>query len=75
VIIHGDASTVTQITIDKWREDLKVHFERYEPIDVFNADETGLFFHLLYAAIWMVIIGNHPISWMDSNIFEKVVIS
>ena len=44
---HGDASTVSMVTIDEWKDKLTAMIEEYEEDNIFNADETGLFYSLL----------------------------
>jgi DDE superfamily endonuclease len=44
---HGDATSVNQVTVDDWKKRLKEMIKDYNPNDVFNADELGLFYGLL----------------------------
>lgn len=46
--ICGEAASVSQETVDKWTEETLPHILKdYAPRDVFNADETGLFYRCL----------------------------
>ena len=42
--LHGEASSVDPIVVSSGREDLKRLLSQYSPKDVYNIDETGLFF-------------------------------
>jgi len=44
---HGDASSVSQLTINDWIVKLDQLLNDYEEDDIFNADELGLFYSLL----------------------------
>lgn len=46
-VISGEAAAVDDITIDDWKLRLPVILEHYNPADVYNCDETGLFFKML----------------------------
>ena len=44
----GESSSVDDVSLDQWRESvLKRTLAKYQPSDVYNADETGLFWRLL----------------------------
>ena len=45
--ICGESSSVSEVTVDQWLSSLPTLIEGYEPHNIFNADETGLFFKLL----------------------------
>lgn len=45
--LSGESSSVDETTIEEWKKDLPNLTKGYKPKDVFNADETGLFFNLL----------------------------
>jgi len=45
--ISGEKSTVSQETIDNWHERLQTILEGYQPRDIFNMDETGLYYRAL----------------------------
>ncbi len=46
-VISGEATAAPKEAMDEWRQTLPQLLEPYHPRDVFNADETGLFFQLL----------------------------
>ena len=41
--IHGDAGSVSEVTVAEWKQKLPSLMSGYEPENVFNMDETGLF--------------------------------
>jgi hypothetical protein len=45
--VSGECKSVDSSTVEEWRKEqlLKI-FEGYEPKNIYNADETGLFFRL-----------------------------
>ena len=43
---HGEADSVDHNTMKKWKEGLKDICIGYNDNDIFNADETGLFYQL-----------------------------
>ncbi|XP_008184662.1 tigger transposable element-derived protein 6-like [Acyrthosiphon pisum] len=45
--ICGEASAVDRIAVDDWKKKLPNIIDKYEKRDIFNADETGLFFRVL----------------------------
>jgi hypothetical protein len=45
--LAGESAEVSVTSVDAWLESLPSLLEGYEPRDVFNADETGLFFNVL----------------------------
>ncbi|XP_053568121.1 tigger transposable element-derived protein 6-like [Bombina bombina] len=45
--ICGEAKDVDQATVSQWEEKLKMLKEPYATKDIYNGDETGLFFRLL----------------------------
>jgi hypothetical protein len=46
-IICGESAAVDIATVDEWRNRLSSIIDKYDPNDVYNADETGLFFKAL----------------------------
>lgn len=46
-ILSGEAADVDPIVVSDWSAQLKTLCEGYAPKDIFNADETGLFFRAL----------------------------
>lgn len=46
IILHGEAASVDQTNLDQHRKDLKEMIALYHPDDVYNADETGLFWRM-----------------------------
>ncbi|CAF1614150.1 unnamed protein product [Rotaria magnacalcarata] len=46
-IICGESAAVDPKTVDEWKKRLPSIIEQYDPNDVYNADETGLFFKAL----------------------------
>ncbi|CAM4904757.1 unnamed protein product [Rotaria socialis] len=45
--INGESASVDPATVDEWKKRLVVMIDKYNPNDVYNADETGLFFKAL----------------------------
>lgn len=45
--ITGESAVVDPKIVDEWREKLPQIIQNYSPNDIFNADETGLFYKLL----------------------------
>ena len=43
----GEASDVNSSIVSEWQEKLKTLLQGYEPNNVYNGDETGLFFRAL----------------------------
>ena len=43
----GEASSVDETTIEEWKKNVPNLTKGYKPKDIFNADETGLFFNFL----------------------------
>jgi hypothetical protein len=46
-LICGEARSVDSNTVDDWKSRLHSMIEHYNPVDVFNCDETGLFFKMM----------------------------
>ena len=46
-VISGEAAAVNSDVVDDWCSRLPVILDGYEPNDVYNCDETGLFFKLM----------------------------
>jgi hypothetical protein len=46
-VISGESRAVDQGTIDDWKSRLRNIIEDYDPVDIFNMDETGLFYKLM----------------------------
>ena len=47
VIMNGESEKVDDVTVDTWKARLSTLIASYAPNDIFNADETGLFFKCL----------------------------
>lgn len=46
--ISGEAASVDKSSVEKWKDgELKRIMDKYEPKDIYNADETGLFYRCL----------------------------
>ncbi|CDS02221.1 hypothetical protein [Sporisorium scitamineum] len=45
-VAHGESGSIQQDIIDKELPALKLLIQQYHPDDVFNADETGLFYNM-----------------------------
>ncbi|CAF1535011.1 unnamed protein product [Rotaria sordida] len=45
--INGESASVDPATVDEWKKRLVVMIDKYNPNDIYNADETGLFFKAL----------------------------
>lgn len=45
--VCGESESVSSSLVDKWQVDLKKIIENYQPKNIFNVDETGLFFKCL----------------------------
>lgn len=46
-VVSGESRTVDQDTIIDWKSPLYSIIEHYDPADMFNCDETGLFYNLM----------------------------
>ena len=46
-IISGESASVDQFTVDEWKRRLPSILAQYKDDDIFNVDETGLFFKAL----------------------------
>lgn len=46
-VISGESAAVDPVTVDEWKRRLSSMTDKYDPNDVYNADETGLFFKAL----------------------------
>jgi predicted DNA-binding protein YlxM (UPF0122 family) len=46
-ILSGESAAVDVSIVDEWRNRLSSIIDKYDPIDIYNADETGLFFKAL----------------------------
>ncbi|CAF4913662.1 unnamed protein product, partial [Rotaria sp. Silwood1] len=46
-IICGEAAAVDKITTENWQMRLPNIIQHYNPVDIYNCDETGLFFKLM----------------------------
>ena len=46
-VLSGEAADVSQATVEEWAERLQDLCQGYEPKNIFNADETGLFYRTL----------------------------
>lgn len=47
IVLHGEASSVSPEDVEKARELLVEKLEKYQPIDIYNMDESALFYELL----------------------------
>lgn len=45
--ICGESRSVNQVTVDDWKIRLSNIIEHYDPENIFNCDETGLFYKLM----------------------------
>ena len=45
--LSGESASVNEKTVEQWKEDLSSVIEGYKPKDIFNCDETGLFFKMM----------------------------
>ena len=50
----GEETMVSESTVQEWRKKLELVCQEYEPKDIFNADETGLFYGLLPRSTYRV---------------------
>jgi len=46
-VIFGESKSVDTETVDEWRIKVKQLISSYEPRNIYNADETGLFYKIL----------------------------
>ena len=46
-VISGEAASVDVNTIEDWKKRLPMIIEEYKPCDIYNCDETGLFWKLM----------------------------
>ena len=44
--LYGESESVPISIINNWLKKLPSLLQRYDPADIFNADETGLFFSM-----------------------------
>ena len=44
---NGESTAIDTETINKWLNKLSPSMQDYAPGDIFNADEAGLFYHIL----------------------------
>ena len=47
IYMHGEAGSVDHLLITKEKEELRQSITEYDPDNVYNMDETGLFYRLL----------------------------
>lgn len=47
IVKHGDASCVDLAIVDDWKTRLVNIIDKYNPDDIYNVDETALFYQLL----------------------------
>ena len=45
-VISGEGAVVNAVTVEDWKARLPKIIEDYHPVDIYNCDETGLFFKL-----------------------------
>ena len=43
-VLCGESAGVDPVTVDDWKERLPSILQKYDPNDIYNADESGLFF-------------------------------
>ncbi|GFO43402.1 1-phosphatidylinositol 4,5-bisphosphate phosphodiesterase gamma-1-like [Plakobranchus ocellatus] len=56
----GESSSVDDASLNQWQDNvLKKTLSKYEPFDVYNADETGLFWRLLPNKTWILRARSH----------------
>ena len=46
-VLHGESADVSQQTVDQWREKLPLICDGYADCDIYNMDETAIFYRLL----------------------------
>ncbi|CAF3728391.1 unnamed protein product [Rotaria socialis] len=46
-MISGEGASVDQDTVSDWRARLSTILEQYNPVDIYNCDETGLYYKLM----------------------------
>ena len=46
-VLSGEAASVDPTTVDEWKKRLPSIIDKYDPNDIYNADESGLFFKAL----------------------------
>lgn len=46
-VLSGENTSVNEGTIEQWKEDLDTLVNGYEPKNIDNCDETGLFYKML----------------------------
>ncbi len=47
-VISGEGAAVDNDTVEDWEARLPTILQHYDPADVYNCDETGLFYKLMY---------------------------
>lgn len=43
---HGESNSVNNLIIENWKEELKKIIVKWNPADIYNADETGLYYQM-----------------------------
>jgi predicted DNA-binding protein YlxM (UPF0122 family) len=46
-VISGEGAAVNQDTVTDWKTRLSTILEQYNPVDIYNCDETGLYYKLM----------------------------
>lgn len=46
-VLSGESASVDNDSVAQWMTDLKTLISKYEPKDIYNCDETGLFYRLM----------------------------
>lgn len=52
--LSGEAADVDPTVVDSWQKRLEIILEGYQPEDIYNADETGVFFRAMPTKILVV---------------------
>ncbi|GBM48965.1 Tigger transposable element-derived protein 6 [Araneus ventricosus] len=47
-VLTLESASVSEGTVERWKEDLATLVNGYEPKNTYNCDETGLFYKLIY---------------------------
>ena len=46
-MISGEGAAIDEHTVSDWKTRLSTIFEQYNPVDIYNCDETGLYYKLV----------------------------
>ncbi|KAF0729976.1 Uncharacterized protein FWK35_00029960, partial [Aphis craccivora] len=65
--INEEANDVNQDTVENWKRKLLVLIKEYEAKDIYNANETGLFFRGIPTKSLNMNIASLPVTWKSNK--------